>query len=128
MADAGARRIKRILDTPSTNLAKRTNAVRKGMAAANDAEGQVSGATYGNISDLRRSYATLARTIKAINTRSSAKADVLDALARMDTALANLAAGLRKGTSSAAMTDLRNARRRARRAGTDLKRAAARLA
>ena len=128
MADAGARKIKDLLDTPSEALAKHLKRVRTGMAAASGDDGAVPRSTYGSISGLLSYYRRLHLKVEDTKTSSPAKKDVTAALFQIEGALASLSEGLKRGTGDDATTQLNNAQRRARRGASDLARASKRLA
>lgn len=128
MADQGARKIKSLLDTPSSSLADLTSALQNGMAAAQGDDVAVPSSTDRAISGLRRYYAGLARKVRAIHTSSRAKADVLSALAKLDASLASMSKSLQEGTGDDALADLEAARLRSAQAGSALTRASRRLA
>ncbi len=128
MADQGARKIKSLLDTPSSSLADLTSALQNGMAAAQGDDVAVPSSTDRAISGLRRYYAGLARKVRAIHTTSRAKADVLSALAKLDASLASMSKSLQEGTGDDALADLEAARLRSSQAGSALARASRRLA
>ena len=127
MADAGARKIKALLDTPSATLGTHMEAVRSGLRAVS-AEGKVPRSTYDSISKVLGYFRRLHLQIEDTKTRSPAKRDVTAALFQMEAALANLSEGLKRGTGAGAADQMDKAGRRAGRASSDLTRASKRLA
>lgn len=129
MADAGAVKIKALIETPSSTLGKSTNKLRAGlMASSADEEAVGPGATEA-VEKMREFYADLSRQIEAVDTRSSGpQNEALAALARLDTGLGNLLQALYETTGETAEAELRNAKRRIERGGADLARAGARIA
>jgi hypothetical protein len=120
---SGAPAIKALLETPSADLADHLETVSAGIQETSGEEGTVGSSTYRGIDGLRSYYAGLARQVGAVSTSDPVKGQVLSALARLDTGLANLAAGFEKGVSDEAETDVSNANRRLSRASSDLRRA-----
>jgi hypothetical protein len=103
MPDAGARRIKALIDEPSGTLAGLTQALAKAMwQAQNDEKLTVPTSALRAVDDLRRYYRDLSRKVASISTRASAKEDVLVALGIADKSLASLRKGLTQGATKQA--------------------------
>ncbi len=128
MADAGARKIKALLDTPSATLAKDMAAVRSGLRAASVDEGAVPRSTYASISKVLSYYRRLHLQIEDTKTSSPAKRDVTAALFQIENAFALVSEGLKRGAGDGAADQMDKAGRRAARASSDLTRASRRLA
>ncbi len=121
MADAGAARIKSLLDTPSASLNNLLNALQNGMAQAQDADNlAVPASTFSAISALRGYYRNLGNTVRSIGTSSPAKGQVLAALKQLDASLVSLAKGLNEGTTSSAQSDITSAQQQAAQANSTL--------
>jgi hypothetical protein len=126
---SGARRIADILDTPQTDLNRAIATAGRGLfPSAQNPEEALSRGTYRGISVVRAEYQSMRRRIKEIDTgRQDAKADVLDALTRFDSALGAYAKALPSGNRGDGATALVKAAGRARRASADLEKARGRL-
>jgi hypothetical protein len=128
MADAGAARIKALIETPSTTLGKAANKLRDGLAAATNEEEAVGPGTIEAVEKMRSFYADLSRQIEAIDTGSSgAQNEALAALTRLDTGLGNFLQALYETNGETAEKELGNAKRRIARGGADLARAGERI-
>ena len=115
MADAGARKIKDLLDTPSQTLQTHMKAVRTGMAATSGDDGAVRSSTYRSISAVLSYYRRLHVKVEDTKTKSAAKKDVTAALFQIEAALASLSEGIKRGTADNAGEQLDKAQRRAAR-------------
>jgi len=122
---SGARRIADILDTPQTDLNRAMRSAGKGFFVSEEnPEAGLSRGTYRGIRVVRAEYQSMRRRIRRIETgREDAKADVLDALKRFDSALAAYSKALPQGNTDAGVAALVTAARRAKRASADLEKA-----
>ena len=128
MADAGARKIKDLLDTPSRTLGDNMKALRTGLRAATDDDATAPASLINSVSKLLSYYRRLHLKIEGTKTSSAAKKDVTKALFQMESALASLSEGLKLGVADGGTQQLDTAQRRAARAAADLGRASKRLA
>lgn len=112
MADAGAVRIRDLLETPSEGLATAVEGVGNGLAAAEGLEATIPASTLTSIEKLRRIYAGLASQIKGIDSFDAIKAEALTALAKMDLGLEQLGEGANQPPSEASARALSMAVRR----------------
>lgn len=112
MADAGAVRIRDLLETPSEGLATAVEGVGNGLAAAEGLEATIPASTLTAIEKLRRIYAGLASQIKGIDTSGSIKGEALAALTKMDIGLQQLGEGANQPPSEASARALSMAVRR----------------
>jgi hypothetical protein len=93
MADAGAVRIRELLETPSAGLAQAVEGVGNGLAAAEGLEATVPASTLTSIEKLRGIYNSLASQIQGIDTSGAIKGQALAALGKMDVGLEQLGQG-----------------------------------
>ncbi len=126
---SGARRIADILDTPQTDLNRAMATAGKGFfVSAQDPDASVSRGTYRGIRVVRAEYQSMRRRIREIETgREDAKADVLDALTRFDSALGAYAKALPAGNGGDGAAALGKAASKAKRASADLEKARGKL-
>lgn len=126
---SGARRIADILDTPQTDLNRAMATTGKGFfVSAQNPEAALGRGTYRGIRVVRAEYQSMRRRIQEIETgREEAKADVLDALTRFDSALGAYAKALPEGNRGEGAAALVKAAGRAKRASADLEKARGRL-
>ena len=112
MADAGAVRVRDLLETPSEGLATAVEGVGNGLAAAEGLEAAIPASTLTSIEKLRRIYSGLASQIQGIDTSGSVKGEALAALAKMDIGLQQLGEGADQPPSEASARALSMAVRR----------------
>ncbi|MBS1877877.1 MAG: hypothetical protein JST31_00035 [Actinobacteria bacterium] len=128
MADAGAARIKALIETPSTTLGRAANRLGAGLRAATSDEEAASPATIAALERMRDFYSGLSRQIEEIETRTTVPQDeALAALTRLDAGLGNFLQALHETNGETAEKELRNAKRRIARGGADLARAGERI-
>ncbi len=129
MSDAGAERIRDLIETPSATLARGVEAIRSGLEATGAENEAVGASTYAALEGLRRFYLDLAREVERVHTgKDDVQKEALAALKRLDTGLQSFVAGLRQTKGEAAEAELQNAYRRLQRGAADLGRAAERIA
>jgi hypothetical protein len=112
MADAGAVRIRDLLETPSAGLATAVEGVGNGLAAAEGLEATIPASTLTSIEKLRRIYSGLASQIQGIDTSGAIKGEALTALAKMDIGLERLGEGANQPPSEESARALSMAVRR----------------
>ena len=127
MADAGAVRILRLLETPSAQLAKALEKLGAGLAAAEGLQAEVPLSTLAAIEQLRRIYAGMAQQIESIDSGNAVKRESLAALTKMDIGLESLATGLGQSGGEEAVRSFSMAVRRLEAAGSGIDRAIARV-
>lgn len=121
MADAGARKIGKLLDAKSGPLARNARKMAAGLVARRgDDKIMARPVTFQGIEGVRAYYQDLARQIRAVKTGSSQKAEILDAIKRYDSVLAAFARALKEGSDDAQIAGLKRSARRAKRAASDL--------
>lgn len=125
MADNGATRIKKLLDTPSASLASLLNTLQNSMAQAQVDSNSltVPSATFPAISALRNYYRNMGNTVRSVQTSSPGKGQVLAALKALDGSLVSLSKALQENTSDNATTDVASAQQQAAQANAQLARA-----
>jgi len=126
---SGAQRIAAILGAPQTDINRAMTTTGKGFfASESNPDKPPSRATYRGMRVVRAEYQSMRRRISDIETsREEAKADVLDALERFDSALAAFAKALPDENTDDGVAALARAGRKAKRASADLENARGRL-
>lgn len=128
MADAGAARIKALIEAPSATLGRAAEKLDAGLRAATADQEAVSQSTIAALEKMRDFYSGLARQIEEIDTGSTGPQDeALAALTRLDAGLANFLQALYETNGETAQAELGNAKRRIARGGADLARAGERI-
>lgn len=127
MADAGAVRIRAILEAPSAALEKAIEALRVGIGGAEGLNAEIPASAGRAIEKMRRIYSQMSQEIEAIDTSSGIKDESLGALQRMDIGLHNLANGIAQGSGEEAARSFSMAVRRLDAAGAGIDRAIRRV-
>lgn len=127
MADAGAVRIRYLLETPSAGLARSVESLGAGIGAAEGLEAEVPLSTATAIQRLRDIYAEMARQVGEIDSGNAIKGEALAALAKMDIGLERLATGLSQPPGEESARALSMAVRRIDAAGAGIDNAIARI-
>jgi hypothetical protein len=99
VADQGAQQIRNLLETSSDTLEAAMEKVGDGLTLQ-DADSEVGRAAFQGITQARNYYGGLARRIRRTPTSADAKADVLDAISRMNGGLTLFAKGLKAGSDT----------------------------
>ncbi len=121
MADAGSQQILDLLDAESVRLKKSGKRLTKAMGHVPDRNGGVPAPiAFAALDDIRRFYASLSGEVAGVETASTAKADVLAALALLDQGYAALEDSLHEGIDKKGVKLARKSRKRIRRAAKDL--------
>ena len=123
MADAGAVRIRAVLEAPSASLAKAIESLRAGIGAAEGLNADTPATAGRAIEKMRRIYSQMSQEIEGIDTSSAVKAESLGALQRMDIGLQSLADGIAQGSGEEAARSFSMAVRRLDAAGAGIDRA-----
>jgi|GEM_PF-5314150 len=123
MADAGAVRIRAVLEAPSASLAKAVDSLGAGIGGAEGLNADTPASAGTAIEKMRRIYSQMSQEIEGIDTSSGIKGEALAALQRMDIGLQSLADGIAQGSGEEAGRSFSMAVRRLDAAGSGIDRA-----